>query len=132
MQSIRDLPRAKAAYDDYNNNRRVSCFEGTRQALLSDIGEWIFAVTEFLIYVLSGMAGIGKSTVAQTIAERAANLGILGASFFFSRNEADCRNARNFVTTIAFQLCVYNKEFSEAIWKGPDGGTRSGSDDEES
>ena len=77
-QSIRDLPRAKAAYNDYaKDNRRVSCFEGTRQALLSDIGEWIFAVTESLIYVLSGLAGIGKSTVAQTIAERAANLGIL-------------------------------------------------------
>src|SRR6266478_9577940 len=117
-QTIRDLPRASAAYNDYaQDNRRVSCFEGTRQALLSDIGEWIFAVTEFLVYVLSGLAGIGKSTVAQAIAERAANLGILGASFFFSRNETDRRNAGKFVTTIAFQLCVYNKQFAEAIGK---------------
>src|SRR6266704_254410 len=117
-QSIRDLPRAKAAYNDYaEDNRRVSCFEGTRQALLSDMGEWIFAVTEFLIYVLSGLAGIGKSTVAQTIAERAANLGILGAPFFFSRDESDRRSAEKFVTTIAFQLCIYNKEFAEAIGK---------------
>ena len=62
----------------------------------------MITATEFLIYVLSGLAGIGKSTVAQTIAERAANLGILGASFFFSRNEADQRSAEKFVTTIAF------------------------------
>jgi hypothetical protein len=115
-QSIRDLPRAKAAYNDYaKENRRVSCFEGTRQALLSDIEKWIFDATQFLIYMLSGLAGIGKSTVAQTIAERAANLGILGASFFFLRNEADRRNAEKFITTIAFQLCVYNKQFAEAI-----------------
>ena len=114
-QSIRDLPRARAAHDDYDKDRRVSCFEGTRQALLSEIGEWIFAVTEHLIYVLSGMAGLGKSTVAQTIAERAAKVGILGASFFFSRNETDRRSAEKFVTTIAFQLCVYDEEFAEAI-----------------
>src|SRR6266478_2829575 len=117
-QPIRDLPRAKAAYNDYaRDNRRVSCFEGTRQSLLSEIGEWILAATECLIYVLSGLAGIGKSTAAQTIAERAANLGILGASFFFSRNEPDRRNAEKFITTIAFQLCVYNEGFAEAIGK---------------
>jgi len=36
------------------------------------------------IYILYGVAGIGKSTVAKTMAERAAKDGTLGASFFFS------------------------------------------------
>jgi hypothetical protein len=41
--------------------------------------------------------------------------GRLGASFFFSRDEAECSNAQKFFTTIAFQLCVYDKKFSQAI-----------------
>ncbi|KIL55534.1 hypothetical protein M378DRAFT_90782, partial [Amanita muscaria Koide BX008] len=69
------------------------------------------------MYVLSGLAGIGKSTVAYTIASRAANpkLNLLGASFFFSRDEADRNNAKKFFTTIAYQLCVYNERFAKAI-----------------
>ena len=67
------------------------------------------------IYLLSGLAGIGKSTVAQTVAERADNLHLLGASFFFSRDEADRRNAEKFYTTIAFQLCAHDKQFAQAI-----------------
>ena len=65
--------------------------------------------------MLSGLAGIGKSTVAQTIAERADNLHLLGASFFFSRDEADRRSAEKFYTTIAFQLCNYDERFEQAI-----------------
>jgi hypothetical protein len=49
------------------------------------------------------MAGIGKPSVAQSIAERAANLGILGVSFLFWGNEADRRSGK-FVAVIAFQL----------------------------
>ena len=67
------------------------------------------------IYLLSGLAGIGKSTVVQTVAERANDLRSLGASFFFSRDEDDRRNAKKFFTTIAYQLCIYDKEFSQAI-----------------
>ncbi|KIL58135.1 hypothetical protein M378DRAFT_338848 [Amanita muscaria Koide BX008] len=67
------------------------------------------------MYVLSGLAGIGKSTVAYTIASRAADLNLLGASFFFSRDEADRNNAKKFFTTIAYQLCVYNETFAKAI-----------------
>ncbi|KIL56352.1 hypothetical protein M378DRAFT_1038447, partial [Amanita muscaria Koide BX008] len=67
------------------------------------------------MYVLSGLAGIGKSTVAYTVASRAANLNLLGASFFFSRDESDRKNAKKFFTTIAYQLCRYNQTFAEAI-----------------
>ncbi|KIL59677.1 hypothetical protein M378DRAFT_84766, partial [Amanita muscaria Koide BX008] len=67
------------------------------------------------MYILSGLAGIGKSTVAYTVASRAANLNLLGASFFFSRDDADRNNAKKLFTTIAYQLCVYNETFAKAI-----------------
>jgi hypothetical protein len=117
-QSISNLPRANAAYNDHcsRDKTRVSCFKNTRQALLKEAGEWIFAALDTPeIFLLSGLAGIGKSTVAQTIAERAYSAHLLGASFFFSRDETDRRTAKKFCATIAFQLCNYDERFAQAI-----------------
>jgi hypothetical protein len=50
------------------------------------------------------MAGIGKSTIALTVARKYASLGRLGASFFFSRGSGDLASTRKFATTIAAQL----------------------------
>ncbi|KIL55594.1 hypothetical protein M378DRAFT_173507 [Amanita muscaria Koide BX008] len=116
IQSIIDLPRAEAVFDDYQTKKKSGpCFEGTRVALLREMAEWVTGLDESRMYVLSGLAGIGKSTVAYTIASRAANLNLLGASFFFSRDESDRKNAKKFFTTIAYQLCLYNQTFAEAI-----------------
>ncbi|KIL61551.1 hypothetical protein M378DRAFT_52585, partial [Amanita muscaria Koide BX008] len=115
---IISLPRAEAVFNDYQNKKKSgACFEGTRVALLREMADWATDPDESRMYVLSGLAGIGKSTVAYTIASRAANptLNLLGASFFFSRDEADRNNAKKFFTTIAYQLCVYDERFAKAI-----------------
>ncbi|KIL60087.1 hypothetical protein M378DRAFT_84150, partial [Amanita muscaria Koide BX008] len=93
------------------------CFDGTKVALLREMGNWVTGQDESRMYILSGLAGIGKSTVAYTIAPRTANpkLNLLGTSFFFSRDEADRNNAKKLFTTIAYQLCVYNETFAKAI-----------------
>src|SRR6266481_4833270 len=115
-QIIEKLPRVEASYDDYACKKQSSpCFGHTREGLMNDIEAWIITGDRSQIYMLSGLAGIGKSTVAFTIADRAKAAGRLGASFFFSRDEAERCNARRFFTTIAFQLCVYDNEFARAI-----------------
>ncbi|KIL64864.1 hypothetical protein M378DRAFT_162714 [Amanita muscaria Koide BX008] len=115
-QSIGNLPRTQAAYNDYQAKKQSgACFDGTREALLQDMEDWIPKQGNTRIYVLSGLAGIGKSTVAYTIAARADKDGLLGASFFFSRDEEDRKNAKKFFTTLAFQLCLYNQMFADAI-----------------
>jgi len=67
------------------------------------------------IYVLDGVAGIGKSTIAKTVAEHAAGINALGASFFFSRNDDKRKTAKTFFPTIAYQLAYSNKEFADGI-----------------
>ena len=57
-----------------------------------------------LIYVLYGIAGIGKSTVAKTVAENAAGNGTLGGSFFFARDEDSRKSAKMFFSTLAYNL----------------------------
>ena len=67
------------------------------------------------IYVLHGVAGIGKSTVSKSIAESAATRGVLGASFFFSRSEENRNTARSLFPTLAHQLSLHNREFSRQL-----------------
>ena len=53
---------------------------------------------------MNGLAGMGKSTIAQTIAERAFANGQLGASFFCSRDFLDRSNLQFIFPTLAVQL----------------------------
>lgn len=53
-----------------------------------------------------GPAGAGKSAIAKTIATMCANIGLLAASFFFSRT-APGRNVKKFLApTLAYQLSL--------------------------
>jgi len=67
------------------------------------------------IYVLHGVAGIGKSTVSKSVAERAAAIGALGGSFFFSRSEETRKTARSLFPTLAYQLSSHNREFNRQL-----------------
>ena len=62
------------------------------------------------------------------ITQRAAELGHLGASFFFSRNEDRRSNGKLFFSTIALQLAQYDPEFARsidaALGRTPDAPTR--------
>jgi len=53
---------------------------------------------------LNGLAGTGKTTIAQTVAERVFADGQLGASFFCSRDFEDRNNIRFIFPTLAIQL----------------------------
>jgi hypothetical protein len=112
QQFDRLRPVRAAAYDCA---RRESCFRGTRAQLLSEIQSWMRNSGAQPIYVLYGVAGIGKSTVAKTVAEQAANDGTLGASFFFSRDEDNRKTAKSFFTTLAYHLCRHDPAIAEQI-----------------
>ena len=83
---------------------RDSCLKGTRGALLDEIDLWTRDFTKQSVYWLNGLAGTGKSTIAQTIAERMFGDGRLGASFFCSRDFEDRRNLQLIFPTLAVQL----------------------------
>src|ERR1700760_1881870 len=76
-QATRGLQRADAAYNAVTDERRVLCFRSTRVTLLADIAKWIRSLDETRVYLLFGPAGIGKSTIAQTVAARADEVGYL-------------------------------------------------------
>ena len=64
---------------------------------------------------LNGLAGTGKSTIAQTFAEITFADGMLGASFFCSQYYEDRSNLQAIFPTIAFQLACRYPHFWEVL-----------------
>ena len=78
---------------------------------MEEIESWINDSNQSPIFWLNGLAGTGKSAIAQTIAERLFAEGHLGASFFCSRDFEDRRNLHFIFPTLAFQLAHKYPDF---------------------
>ena len=77
-------------------------------AILDKVSQWVASDSisagdgqRKTIFVLHGMAGTGKSSIANTIAVRLSAMKRLGASFCFSCDDRLNRNAENMFSTIA-------------------------------
>ncbi|KAF9643297.1 hypothetical protein BDM02DRAFT_3176086, partial [Thelephora ganbajun] len=106
---LNNFTSAKAAA--YRHGDRKRCLKGTRGAVLDEIELWARDSHNPPVYWLNGLAGTGKSTIAQTIAERIFADGLLGASFFCSRDSEDRRDLKFIFPTIAVQLARNYPEF---------------------
>jgi hypothetical protein len=96
---------------EFRHGNRKGCMKGTRGAILDEIEAWTRDLNRLPVYWLNGLAGTGKSTIAQTIAERIFADGRLGASFFCSRDFEDRSNLQLIFPTIAVQLARKYPEF---------------------
>ncbi|KAH6887149.1 hypothetical protein BKA70DRAFT_1464349 [Coprinopsis sp. MPI-PUGE-AT-0042] len=104
-----------AAHDcEVVSSKVTECFTGTRQQLLHDIETWR-TTGSVPIFILDGIAGIGKSTIVKSVCAQAAAERSLAASWFFSRDEQDRRTTRGFVRTLAYQLASHHPTLRERI-----------------
>ncbi|KAJ7486578.1 hypothetical protein FB451DRAFT_1391487 [Mycena latifolia] len=107
----------------FNAKIRENCAKDTRTDILAGIFRWIDADSEpdnaedRCIFWLNGSAGTGKTTIASTVAKRCSEdkPDLLGASFFCSRDDAECSNLRLIFTTISYQLGLFNLLFREHV-----------------
>ena len=83
--------------------------------MLSEIESWAKDFDKSPVFWLNGLAGTGKSTIAQTIAERLFTDGNLGASFFCSRDFEDRSNLHFIFPTLAFQLAHKYPDFRSRL-----------------
>ncbi|KAH6916435.1 hypothetical protein BKA70DRAFT_1556889 [Coprinopsis sp. MPI-PUGE-AT-0042] len=110
------LSPVAAAHDCQEVTSKVTeCFAGTRRQLLSDIEKWRTTDSSAPIFILDGIAGIGKTTVVKTVCAHAAAERRLAASWFFSRDQQDRKSTRSFVGTLAFQLASYHPSLRDQI-----------------
>ena len=96
---------------EYCHGDRKCCLEGTRGTTLDEIELWTRDFDKPPVYWLNGLAGTGKTTIAQTMAERVFADGKLGASFFSSRDFEDWSNLHFIFPTPAVQLARRYPEF---------------------
>lgn len=114
----------------YHCQQRDRCLDGTRKDVLRQVADWIRqrdGVSTTLaanagpspsparIFWVNGLAGTGKSTIACTVAEALARYGILGASFFCSRDDAECSNPNLIIPTITQQLALFHNPFKTVV-----------------
>ena len=101
--------RARGA--GYQHGNRRGCLRGTRESVLNEIESWTKDFNKSPVFWLNGLAGTGKSTIAQTVAERVFADGLLGASFFCSRDFEDRSDLHFIFPTLAFQLAHKYPDF---------------------
>ena len=90
---------------------RRACLRGTRRDVLLQVDQWLTDKKDQRVFWLNGLAGTGKSTIAQTFSEISFADGKLGASFFCSRDFEDRSNLQAIFPTLAFQLAHRYPQF---------------------
>jgi len=113
----------------YRSGNRQGCLRGTRTDLLLQLERWLGDEQDHRVFWLNGLAGTGKSTIAQTFAEISFADGRLGASFFCSRDFEDRRNLQAIFPTLAFQLAyrylLFREQLVQVLRANPDVGRES-------
>jgi len=113
----------------YHCGDRQGCLRGTRKEVLWEIEQWLTGKSDQHIFWLNGLAGTGKSTIAQTFAERSFADGRLGAGFFCSRDYENRSNLQAIFPTLAFQLAhhepLFQKQLLQVLKTWPDAGQES-------
>ena len=99
----------------YLCGKRQGCLKGTRREILWEIECWLNNEQGQRVFWLNGLAGTGKSTIAQTFAEASFAGGKLGASFFCSRDFEDRRNLQMIFPTLALQLAYRYSRFRKEL-----------------
>jgi hypothetical protein len=100
----------------YQAGHHDKCLPGTRESVLENVLSWAKAPKGQNVFWLNGLAGTGKSTIAQSFSDMIANDGSLGASFFCSRDSLERRELKNIFPTLAYQLaCRYPRFRSHII-----------------
>ncbi|KAJ7902259.1 hypothetical protein B0H13DRAFT_760277 [Mycena leptocephala] len=112
----------EAMHDSADSYLQPRCHPETRSEMLDKLWNWaiesewsekerMWPYTEkttkgLPVLWLHGPAGAGKSAIMRTFAERLADAGQLGGSFFFKRGHATRGNAQKLFATIAYQLAL--------------------------
>ncbi|KAK7020147.1 hypothetical protein VNI00_017868 [Paramarasmius palmivorus] len=116
FERLAEKAAPNACYDSEQRFPPPNCHEGTRVQMIADISKWIEDESKTTsILWLHGTAGIGKSAIAQHIAEKYSACGMLGGAFFFSRNDSSRDNIGPFVASLAYQFCKAGSPLREAL-----------------
>ncbi|KZP30581.1 hypothetical protein FIBSPDRAFT_777346, partial [Athelia psychrophila] len=101
---------------EMNATSRPLCLPGTRQDLLKDIIDRLLTPSaDQNVVWLHGAAGLGKSTLATTVAEYFRGLQRRGAFLFFDRNVPIESHPDRVIRTLAYQFAEHDHAFRSSV-----------------
>lgn len=115
LEVVRNLKHAPARFDAANTPS--PCLPGTREKFLRDILERAVGdidADKRFIWIYGG-PGMGKSTIAKSLAIELDKRKMLAASFFFSRDDEARKNFTDVFRTVARQMAHFSPAFHEAL-----------------
>lgn len=119
LAEFKDKLTAEASYRSEHNSMKSHFFHGTRTSILDKLEAWAKGMdSQCPFYVLSGVAGAGKSTIAYEFARRLEQDKLLGATFFFVRGDEKLSTTSFLIPTLAYQLSQYQPDLLCRIVKG--------------
>ncbi|EAU83610.1 NWD2 [Coprinopsis cinerea okayama7 len=98
-----------ATHDSAERYPAPKCHESTRVRILEILKAWVEQTREERekrSFWLHAPVAMGKTTIAQTLAEECEAMGNLAASFFFSRLDSKRDRAQRFVASLVLQLAL--------------------------
>ncbi|KAF5356098.1 hypothetical protein D9756_004381 [Leucocoprinus leucothites] len=115
LQRLVEKGRPEAIQDSYYRKYPPRCSENTRVSLRNEVLRWRGNPNrEQRLLWYMGTAGIGKSAIAQSIAEELEKTGHLGGTFFFSR-PGQINDPATVIPTLAYQLAMRNNTYKQII-----------------
>ncbi|KAH8825998.1 WD40 repeat-like protein [Flagelloscypha sp. PMI_526] len=105
---------------------RRECTPNTRLSILREIISWAQDNNHPLLsslFWIFGLAGTGKSTIAQSVCEKLEKEGLLASSYFCSL-QLDSRNSKRIVPTIAYHLAarypIFKRNLASKLREDPE------------
>ncbi|KAF7984138.1 hypothetical protein HWV62_16782 [Athelia sp. TMB] len=114
--TLQDMAYAKGAGYDLDK----SCLPGTRSNILTELHQWINMPDEDgtpRVMVLTGVAGCGKSAIANSVARYYDKMKRLGSAVFFERANQPQRHCGNLLSTVARDIANLDTQWRSALYE---------------
>ncbi|KAI5122684.1 hypothetical protein M0805_009737 [Coniferiporia weirii] len=109
-------PVERAGYD-----LEKGCLNGTRVSVLGRVETW--AASESKLFWLHGVAGSGKSAIANSVAHMLRERQQLAGCFFCKRDDPECRDSNRVMPTLAYNVSKWHLPYRSdvlSVIKGKD------------
>ncbi|KAI5122722.1 hypothetical protein M0805_009775 [Coniferiporia weirii] len=113
---LRQLHPARQASYDIGK----MCLEGTRTGILEKVEAW--AASESKLFWLHGVAGSGKSAIANSVAHMFRERQQLAGCFFCKRDDPECREPKNVMPTLAYDISKWHAAYRLLVLPAVKGG----------
>ncbi|KAJ3570065.1 hypothetical protein NP233_g4647 [Leucocoprinus birnbaumii] len=117
IRLLAEKAKPEAIHDSSFRQYAAKCSEDTRVSIRRDIVKWRGNPNrQSRLRWYMGPPAVGKTAIAQSVAEELERIGLLGGSFFFSR-PGQINDPDSVIPTLVYQLALISNRYRKIITK---------------